>query len=279
MSGGVIFTTGRKIVQKRGGVWFAVLTTARGLVSWRTKHFMKSGYSMITRLLRFVPLVSVLAALSGCASVPNVTNVEFQDRPKPEDLICSVDRVTVKVSAGNGLALENSFLERMESGVREAIYRRKKFSPCAIYVPRDFVLDMKITRLTEDGKLAALLSPKIDTILFDGDFALSKAAPKNEALARFGMKNSFAWGCPIKDSHFMWGLFASTNGKGGECGSAIALNIVEDTFAEEIAKVIVVTPIAAPPTPASDTSNADKTGEGKTDTGTRPGKEKPVTSK
>jgi hypothetical protein len=209
---------------------------------------------MITRLFGSVFLVSALAALSGCASVKDINTVEFQNHPKPEDLICSVDRVTVKVAAGNGLAPENFFLTQMESEVTDAIYKRKRFSPCAIYVPRNFVLDMKITKLTEDGKLGGLLSPKIDQILFDGDFVLSSAAPKNDTLARFSMKNSFAWGCPIKVSHFMWGLFAAS-GQGGECGSAASLNIIEDNFAEEIAKVIVVTPIS-PPKPASDKAKA-----------------------
>ena len=233
---------------------------------------------MITRLFRSTLLVAALAALSGCASAPYATTTDYRNRPKPEDLICSVDRVTVKVSAGNGLAPDNSFLAQMESGVRDAIYRRKKFSPCALYVPRDFVLEMKLTQLTEDGKLAALLSPKIDTILFGGDFVLSETAPKNDTLAGFSMKNSFAWGCPIKDSNFMWGLFASTNGRGGECGSATALTIVEDSFAEEIAKVTVVTPVV-PPTPASDTGNSDKTGDGKTDAGAKAAKEKPAAIK
>lgn len=232
---------------------------------------------MITKLFGSVFLVFVLAALSGCASVPpNVTNVEFQNRPKPEDLICSVDRVTVKVSAGNGLAPENSFLTHMESEVTDAIYKRKRFSPCVIFVPRNFVLDVKITQLTEDGKLAGLLSPKIDRILFDGDFVLGAAAPKNDTLARFSMKNSFAWGCSIKDSDFMWGLFASASGRGGECGSATSLAVIEDTFAEELAKVIVVTPIP-PPAPASDTNKTGKPGDGKKDD--KSDKEKPAISK
>ncbi|GFE61693.1 hypothetical protein [Geobacter sp. AOG2] len=228
---------------------------------------------MITKLSRTVLFVAALAALSGCASASNVATVAFQDSPKPEDLICSVDNVTVKVSAGNGLALENALLARMESGVREALYRRKKFSPCAIYVPRNFVLDMKITRLTADGKLEALLSPKIDTVLFDGDFVLSQAAPQDTTLAKFSMKDSFAWGCPIKDSHFLWGLFASTTGQGGACGSATALDIIEDTIAEELAKVVVVTPI---PTPAiaADTVKTDKQGDEKADA--KPDKEKPA---
>ena len=228
---------------------------------------------MIARLFGCVFFVFALAALSGCASVQDIKTVEFQNRPKPEDLICSVDRVKVKVSAGNGVAPENSFLTQMESEVTDAIYKRKKFSPCVIFVPRNFVLDMKITKLSEDGRLAGLLSPKIDQILFDGDFVLSAAAPKNDTLAGFSMKNSFAWGCPIKESHLMWGLFASTSGQGGECGSATALNIIEDNFAEEIAKAIVVTPIT-PLTPASDTA---KTGNGKADD--KPAKEKPATSK
>jgi len=228
---------------------------------------------MITRLLKSVLLASAAAALSGCASAPNVTTVAFRNSPKPEELICSVDQVTVKVSAGDGLAPESSFLAQMESAVKDAIYSRKKFSPCAIYVPRSFVLDMKITRLTEDGKLAGLLSPKIDTVLFDGDFVLSEAAPKNTALARFGMKNSFTWGCPIKDSHFMWGLFAKDTGQGGACGSAAALNIIEDTFAEELAKVIVVTPIP-PPAPAADTVTTDKPAGGKA--GVQPDTGKPA---
>lgn len=233
---------------------------------------------MITRLFRSVVLVSALAALSGCASVPqNVTTLEFQNRPKPEDLICSVDKVTVKVSAGNGLAPENSFLTRMESEVTDAIYKRKKFSPCAIFVPRNWVLDVKITQLTEDGRLAGLLSPKIDRIHFDGDFVLSSATPKNDTLARFSMKNSFVWGCPIKDSGFMWGLFANTSGRGGQCGSATSLTVIEDTVAEEIAKVIVVTPIPPPTAPASDITTKDKSGEVKKDD--NPAKEKPVTPK
>ncbi len=232
---------------------------------------------MITRLFGSVFLVSALAALSGCASVQNITTVEFQTRPKPEDLICSVDKVTVKVSAGTGLAPENSFLTQMESEVTDAIYKRKKFSPCVIFVPRNYVLDMKITKLTEDGRLAGLLSPKIDKILFDGDFVLSAAAPKNDTLAGFSMKNSFAWGCPIEGSHFMWGLFANTSGLGGECGSATSLTIIEDTFAEEIAKVIVVTPIPPPPAPASDTDKKGKPGDGKADE--KPAKDKPATSK
>jgi hypothetical protein len=219
---------------------------------------------MIARLFGFVFLVSALAALSGCASVQNINTVEFQNRPKPEDLICSVDRVTVKVSAANGLAPENSFLAQMESDVTDAIYKRKKFSPCVIYVPRNFVLDMKITKLTENGRLAGLLSPKIDRIHFDGDFVLNSAAPKNDTLARFDMKNSFAWGCPITNSHFMWGMLTNSSGQGGECGSATSLAIIGDNFAEEIAKVIVVTPII-PATPASDTINAGKQGDGKTD--------------
>jgi hypothetical protein len=230
----------------------------------------------LTRLFGFVLLGSALAALSGCASVKDIKTVEFQNRPKPEDLICSVDRVTVKVSAGNGLAPENSFLTQMESEVTDAIYKRKKFSPCVIFVPRNLVLDMKITKLTEDGKLAGLLSPQIDQILFDGDFVLSSAAPKNDTLARFSMKNTFAWGCPIKDSHFMWGLFANSSGRGGECGSAASRAIIEDNFAEEIAKVIVVTPIP-PPTPASDTAKTGKSGDGKADD--KPAREKPATSK
>jgi hypothetical protein len=232
---------------------------------------------MITRLFRSVFLVSALAALSGCASVKNITAVEFQTRPKPEVLICSVDKVTVKVSSGTGLAPENSILTKMESEVTDAIYKRKKFSPCVIYVPRNFVLDMKITKLTEDGRLAGLLSPKIDKILFDGDFVLSAAAPKNDTLAGFSMKNSFAWGCPIKDSHFMWGLFANSSGHGGECGSASSLNIIEDTFAEEIAKVIVVTPIPPPPAPDSDKGKKVKPGDGKADDNSA--KDKPATSK
>ncbi|MDR3581511.1 MAG: hypothetical protein P4L44_16235 [Oryzomonas sp.] len=231
---------------------------------------------MITRLFGFVFLVSALAALSGCASVQDIKTVEFQNRPKPDDLICSVDRVTVKVSAGSGLAPENSFLTQMESDVTDAIYKRKKFSPCVIYVPRNYVLDMKITKLTEDGRLAGLLSPKIDQIRFDGDFVLSSAAPKNDTLAKFSMKNSFAWGCPIRDSHFMWGLFANSSGQGGECGSAASLTIIGDNFAEEIAKVIVVTPIT-PPTPASDSVNTGKEGDAKADD--KPAKGKPAMSK
>jgi hypothetical protein len=232
---------------------------------------------MITRLFGSVFLVSALAALSGCASVPpNVTTVEFQNRPKPEDLICSVDKVTVKVSAENGLTPENSFLTHMESEVTDAIYRRKKFSPCAIFVPRNYVLDVKITKLTEDGRLAELLTPKIDRILFDGDFVLRAAAPKNDTLARFSMKNSFTWGCPKKDSEFMWGLFASASGRGGECASATSLAVIEDTFAGELAKVIVVTPIPPPPS-ASDTNKKDKPGDGKKDD--KSDKEKPATSK
>jgi len=219
---------------------------------------------MITRLSRSVLILSVAAALAGCASVPNVTTVAFQNSPKPEELVCSVDNVAVKVSAGDGLAPESSFLAQMESAVKDAIYKRKKFSPCAIYVPRNFVLDMKITRLTEDGKLAGLLSPKIDTVLFDGDVVLSETAPKNTELARFVLKNSFAWGCPIKDSHVMWGLFANTTGQGGACGSAAALNIIEDYFAEELAKVVAVTPVP-PPTPAADAVTTDKPGGGKAD--------------
>jgi hypothetical protein len=231
---------------------------------------------MITRLFGFVFLVSAVAALSGCASVQDIKTVEFQNRPKPEDLICSVDRVTVKVSAGNGLAPENSLLTRMESEIMDAIYKRKKFSPCVIFVPRNFVLDMKITKLTEDGRLAGLLSPNIDQVLFDGDFVLSSAVPKNDPLAKFSMKNSFAWGCSIKNSHSMWGLFANSSGQGGQCGSASSLTIIEDNFAEEIAKVIVVTPIA-PPTPASNTVKTGKPGDGKTDD--KPANEKPATSK
>ena len=231
---------------------------------------------MITRLFGSVFLVSALAALSGCASVKDITTVEFQTRPKSENFICSVDKVTVKVSAGTGLAPENSFLTKMESEVTEAIYKRKKYSPCVIFVPRNLVFDMKITKLTEDGRLAGLLSPKIDKILIDGDFVLSAAAPKNDTLAGFSMKNSFAWGCPLEGSHFMWGLFANPSGKGGECGSATSLTTIEDTFAEEIAKVIVVTPIP-PPAPASDTGKKDKPGDGKADD--KPAKDKPATSK
>jgi|GEM_PF-1702697 len=231
---------------------------------------------MMTRWSRSILLVALSAALSGCASVPYATTVAFQSSPKPEELICSVDNVAVKVSAGEGLAPENAFLAHMESAVKDAIYTRKRFSPCALYVPRHFVLDMKITRLTEDGKLAALLSPKIDTVLFDGDFVLNEAAPKNDTLARFSMKNTFPWGCPIKDSHFMWGLFSSTTGQGGECGSAAALNIIGDTFAEELAKVIVVTPIPPPPTAASDTVKTDKPA-GKVDA--KPDKDKPALTK
>ena len=232
---------------------------------------------MITRLFGSVFLVFALAALSGCASVHNVATVEFQNRPKPEDLICSVDRVTVKVSAGNGLAPENSFLTQMESEVTDAIYKRKKFSPCVIFVPRKFVFDMKITKLTEDGRLAGLLTPKIDKILFDGDFVLGFAPPKNDTLARFSMKNSFAWGCPTEESHFMWGLFASGSGLGGECGSATSLTVIKDTFAEEIAKLIVVTPISPIPAPASATDKKDKPGDGKADG--KPASDKPASSK
>ena len=230
---------------------------------------------MIARLFGCVFLVSALAALSGCASVKDVKTVEFQNRPKPEELICSVDRVTVKVSADKGLTPGDSFLAQMESDVTDAIYKRKRYSPCAIYVPRTFVLDMKITRLTEDGRLEGLMSPTIDRILFDGDFVLGSAAPKNETLARFSMKNSFVWGCPIEQSHFMWGLFAAP-GRGGECGSATSLAVIQDAFAEEIAKAIVVTPIP-PPTPASDSGKKGKPGDGKADDKTS--KEKPATLK
>jgi hypothetical protein len=255
----------------------ANLTTACSSVSWLTKIFHeKRVIPMITKLFGLVFLVSALAVQSGCASVKDVKTVEFQNRPKPEDLICSVDRVTVKVSAGNGLAPENSFLAQMESEVTDAIYKRKKYSPCVIYVPRNYVLDMKITKLTEDGRLAGLLSPKIDQIHFDGDFVLSSAAPKNDTLAGFNMKNSFAWGCPIKNSHSMWGLFANSTGQGGECGSATSLANIEENFAEEIAKVIVVTPVP-PPTPASDTVKKDKSGDGKADD--KPAGEKPATAK
>jgi len=222
-------------------------------------------------------LAAALAALSGCASGRNVTTVEFQTRPKPENLICSVDRVTVKVSAVNGLVPENSFLAHMETEVTDAIYKRKKFSPCVIFVPRNFVLDMKITKLTEDGRLAGLLSPNIDKILFDGDFVLDPVPQKNDTLARFSMKNSFTWGCPKEESHFMWGLFSSASGRGGECGSAASLNIIEDTFAEGIAKLIVVTPITPLPAPASATDKKDKSGDGKADD--KPVKDKPATSK
>lgn len=232
---------------------------------------------MISTLLRSAVLVSALAALSGCASVPYVTTTTaFQNRPKPEDLICTADKVTVKVSVGNGLTPEDSFLTQMETLVTDALYARKKYSQCVLYVPRNFILDMKITRLTENGRLAGLLSPKIDKILFDGDFVLSEAAPKNNTLARFSMKNAFVWGCPLQESHFMWGLFASNSGRGGECGSATSLSIIENNFAEELAKVIVVTP-TPPPEPASDTKKADKPGDGNTDN--KSAKEKPVPSK
>lgn len=216
---------------------------------------------MIARLFGAVFLVSALAALTGCATAQNVSSVEFRNRPKSEDLICSVDRVTVKVSAGTGLALENSFLTRMESEVADAIYARKRFSPCVIFVPRNFVLDMKITKLTEDGKLAALMSPKIDKIYFDGDLVLSSAPPKSDTIATFSMKDAFAWGCPKEESHFMWGLFDFSAGKGGECGSAASLMAVEDTMAAEIAKLIVVTPIEPLPAPASAADKKDKPGK------------------
>ena len=74
----------------------------------------------------------------------------------------------------------------------------------------------------------------------------------------------------------MWGLFASA-GRGGECGSAASLNIIEDTFAEEIAKLIVVTPISPIPAPASATDKKDKPGDGKADG--KPASDKPASSK
>jgi len=231
---------------------------------------------MIARLFGCTVLFSAVVAFSGCASIQESKSIEFQTRPKPGDLMCSSDKVTVKVTPGSGLAPENSFLAQMESAVSDAINTRKKYSPCVTTVPRNYTLDIKITRLTADGKLAGLLSPAIDQVFFDGDFVLRAATPANDTLAMFSMKNTFSWGCSIKNAQRLWGIFANANGQGGECGSAASLVLIEDIFAEDIAGEIVVTPVP-PPKPAADAAATGKQGDGKTDD--KSAKDKPAATK
>jgi len=224
---------------------------------------------MIARLFGCAVLFSAVAAFSGCASIQESKSIEFQSRPKPGDLMCSLDKVTVKVTPGSGLTPENSFLAQMESAVSDAINARKKYAPCVTTVPRDYMLDMKITRLTADGKLAGLLSPTIDQLFFDGDIVLRGAAPANGTLAAFSMKNIFSWGCSKKNAQRLWGIFANANGQGGECGTAASLVLIEDIFAEDIAREVVVMPIV-PPQPAADTVATGKQGDGKADDKSKP---------
>lgn len=166
----------------------------------------------------FLLLVLFIGGLYGCAGT--IPSAEFKKPISDAYRLCADDEAEVKLIAAEGVALNDTNRQRLESRVKEAIAAKKKDARCKTNGKRSFVLDSRITRYDEGNAFARAMSAGLGQIHIDGDFSLLLlSASGNERVAEFTLQKTFAWG----------GLY----------GGMTRMEDIEATFAGGVAEAIV----------------------------------------
>lgn len=145
------------------------------------------------KVFRFLSLLIAGAVLYGCAS--STPSADFKKPLTDNYRLCAEDEASVKVSAADGVTLNDFNRMRLESSLKEAINNKKKNAPCKVGAKRSFILDSKITRYDEGNAFARAMLAGLGQMHLDGDFSLLHLSETgNEPVAEFTLKKTFAWG-------------------------------------------------------------------------------------
>jgi hypothetical protein len=162
-------------------------------------------------------LVAVTFSFYGCAGSP--PSAEFKTPIDSMNRLCALDEAKVKLSAAEGVSINDINRQRLESVITQKLDEKKKHTPCKTTEKRSFLLNSKITRYDEGNAFARAMLAGLGQMHIDGEFLLNFMLDEH-ALAEFTVKKTFAWG--------------------GVYGGSTRIEDIEPAFAEAVANAIVV---------------------------------------
>jgi len=165
--------------------------------------------------LLFISCLLATALLAGCAStggsVDTVKKLDVHDR------VASLDTVQVNVHPASGVSMGNLDAQRLSDVIKSKVNQKKVSNPSSGQ-PRNFELDVNITRYEKGSAFARAMLAGLGQIHIDGKILL-KDASTGRVCCEFLEDKTFAWG----------GLYGGTT----------RIEDVEEGFAEAIATQVV----------------------------------------
>lgn len=169
------------------------------------------------KIVLFLMVAGTLSFFYGCAGT--TPSAEFKTPIDSMNRLCALDEAKVKLSAAEGVSINDIARQRLESVISQKIDEKKKNAPCKSSEKRSFLLDSKITRYDEGSAFARAMLAGLGQMHIDGEFLLTFMLDER-VLAEFTVKKTFAWG--------------------GIYGASTRLEDIEPAFADAVATAIVV---------------------------------------
>lgn len=167
--------------------------------------------------LIFVSCLFAATLLAGCAStggsVDTIKKLEVHDR------VAGSDTVQVNVHPASGVVMQGLDVQRLSEIIKNKVDQKKVSNPSSVQ-PRNFDLDVTITRYEKGSAFARAMLAGLGQIHIEGRILL-KDASTGTVCCEFLEDKTFAWG----------GLYGGTT----------RIEDVEEGFAEAIATQVVGT--------------------------------------
>jgi hypothetical protein len=163
----------------------------------------------------FISCLFATTLLAGCASTGG--SVDIVKKLDVHDRLASPDIVQVNVHPASGVSMGNLDAQRLSDVIKSKVNQKKVSNPSSGQ-PRNFELDVTITRYEKGSAFARLILVGLGQIHIDGRILL-KDTSTGRVCCEFLEDKTFAWG----------GLY----------GGITRIEDVEEGFAEAIATQVV----------------------------------------
>lgn len=182
----------------------------------RGNCFRVTGHpSRLILRLMFISCLFATTLLAGCASTGG--SVDIVKKLDVHDRLASPDIVQVNVHPASGVSMGNLDAQRLSDVIKSKVNQKKVSNPSSGQ-PRNFELDVTITRYEKGSAFARLILVGLGQIHIDGRILL-KDTSTGRVCCEFLEDKTFAWG----------GLY----------GGITRIEDVEEGFAEAIATQVV----------------------------------------